>query len=221
MLDCEIIEKFVINLKRRPDRLKAFQEICPLKDVKVIYGFDGHTINEESDKEKELFAKMPLKFPGEIGCFISHLRIYETIIKANIPYALIMEDDAIFSKYFIVKFLSILRQLPSTIDILFIGGRFTPDYYMKSCDNVTANIVKHKVMNNTFIGKPMDCHRTTHAYLISNKMAHIFLNTFHSTQIHTQIDHWILDVCKANTIPIYNTQPLLCHSPIVHDSDIR
>ena len=221
MIDYKLIEKFVINLKRRPDRLKIFQEICPLNDVNIIHGFDGYNLSEENEKETELFAKIPLKFPGEIGCFISHLRIYQTIVKDNIPYALIMEDDAIFTKYFIVKFLNILRQLSSTTDIVFIGGRFTPDYHMKSCDKITANIVKHKVMNNKYIGKPIDFHRTTHAYLISNNMANIFLNTFHSTKVHTQIDHWILDVCKNNSIPVYNTQPLLCHSPIVHDSDIR
>ena len=32
---------------------------------------------------------------GEIGCALSHQRIYQTMIDNNLPYALILEDDAI------------------------------------------------------------------------------------------------------------------------------
>ena len=152
MLDYKLIEKFVINLKRRPDRLKKFRDTCPLKDVKVIYGFDGSfPNNEESEKERELFNKISLSLPGERGVFISHLRIYQNIIEHNIPFALIMEDDAIFCKDFYTRCLNVLCDIPNTTDILYIGGRFTSEFQMKSCNKVSDNIVEHIVLNKKFI----------------------------------------------------------------------
>ena len=35
------ITKYVINLKRRPDRLERFMKTCPYKDVQIIEAFDG------------------------------------------------------------------------------------------------------------------------------------------------------------------------------------
>ena len=35
------MKKFVINLKRRPDRLTNFLNNCPYGDVEIVYGFDG------------------------------------------------------------------------------------------------------------------------------------------------------------------------------------
>ena len=34
------IPKYVVNLKRRPDRLKHFKLVCPYKDVNIIEAFD-------------------------------------------------------------------------------------------------------------------------------------------------------------------------------------
>ena len=48
MPDYNLIEKFVINLERRPDRLNKFLDKCPLNDVKVISAFDGQNPEKES-----------------------------------------------------------------------------------------------------------------------------------------------------------------------------
>lgn len=222
MLNYELIEKFVINLKRRPDRLKKFRDTCPLKDVKVIYGFDGSLPgNEESEKERKLFNNFSILRPGERGVFISHLRIYHNIVENKIPFSLIMEDDAIFCKDFYKRCLNVLYDMPNTTDLLYIGGRFESEYNMKACTKVSNNIVRHNVINKKFTGSHMDCDRTMHAYIISNRMANILLNTFYSTHITIAIDDWILRVSNNNSIPVYNAQPLLCHSPLVGDSNIR
>ncbi|TMP37787.1 glycosyltransferase family 25 protein [Pseudoalteromonas rubra] len=31
--------------------------------------------------------------PGEIGCYISHYRVYEKVVNEQLPYALVLEDD--------------------------------------------------------------------------------------------------------------------------------
>jgi GR25 family glycosyltransferase involved in LPS biosynthesis len=221
MPDYNLIEKFVINLERRPDRLNKFLDKCPLKDVKVISAFDGQNPEKESSDEKLLFSKNSMK-PGEIGCFISHLRIYKKIVEKNYQYAFIMEDDAIFCPDFHTKFLKVISEMPDDTDILYIGGRFNPNFSMKLCVKVSDTIVKHDMSSPRIRTSGSDVDRTTHAYIISNRMAKFFLDEFQTTNIiPSPIDSWILWKCLNNSITIYNSQPLLCHSPIVGDSDIR
>ena len=37
---------------------------------------------------------------GEIGCALSHLKIYQKTVDEDIPYALILEDDTVFDTEF-------------------------------------------------------------------------------------------------------------------------
>ena len=93
--------KIVINLKRRPDRLIKFIENCPFKNVNTLYAFDGsNLLNEQDNFKANQFENIN---KGEIGCFISHIRCYEYMIKNNIDYMLIFEDDCIFCDDFINK----------------------------------------------------------------------------------------------------------------------
>ena len=209
------IKKFVINLKRRPDRLEIFQKNCPFNDVEVIYGFDGKYAKEEQIRsEKDMVYKCKLK-PGEIGVFISHLRIFKKIIELDISYAMIFEDDAIFSNDFLIK---IKQNIPSDTSILYIGGRFEPEFIMKNCSKISDSLSKHNT--STWIGEDMD--RTMHAYIISKEMAQLCINEFYkSFLINEAIDSWILKICLKYSLPIYNSYPLLCHSPLKGDSDIR
>jgi len=209
------IKKFVINLKRRPDRLEAFQKNCPFTDVEVVHGFDGKYFREEQSRsEKDMVHKCKLK-PGEIGVFISHLRIFKKIIELDISHAMIFEDDAIFCSDFLIK---TNQDIPVDTSILYIGGRFEPEFKMSHCSKISDTLVKHNT--DPWIGEDMD--RTMHSYIISKEMAQLCINEFYkSFLINEAIDSWILKICLKYSLPIYNTYPLLCHSPLKGDSDIR
>ena len=213
-------KKFVINLERRPDRLNIFMSQFPIKDINIIHGFDGLNSNLEIDKD--LINRFSNLNMGEIGCFISHLRIYKYIVENNINYSIIFEDDAIFCYNFIVKCNNIIEnEFNDQIDILYIGGRFTPNFKMNlnNCTKISDNIVKHDLYK---IDQSIDCDRTTHAYIISFKLAKFLLNIFNTetNMITIPIDHWIIQSININ-FNIYSSYPLLCYSPMIGDSDIR
>ena len=63
--------------------------------------------------------------------------------------------------------------------------------------------------------------RTTHAYIISLDVAKLFIQTFYANQDQEAVDYFMVCTLKQNGIPMYHTVPLLCHSPMVSDSDIR
>jgi GR25 family glycosyltransferase involved in LPS biosynthesis len=217
------IKKFVINLKRRPDRLELFKKHCPFNDINVIQAFDGKNMKDEpSAIERDMASRFVGLEPGEIGCFLSHLRIFNLIRREKLEYAIIFEDDVIFCDNFLDSYSKIIQDLPSDTGILYLGGRFEPGFKMIEYTRVTNNIVKHHIENNRILGLPSDIDRTTHAYIVSNVFATKFTGEFYKTLIHTEpIDSYLLTFSKLNGFSVHNSYPLLCHSPIISDSDIR
>lgn len=216
------MRSFVINLKRRPDRLELFQQRCPIKDVEVVYGFDAKNPNHETPDEQNLFHNVViLPFIGERGCFISHLRIFRKIVEEKIPVAQIFEDDCHFSPLFEQGME--LVELPKKFKILYNGGRFHQHFMMApNTHRKFNNTVAIHTFNEGIVGHFHD--RTTHAYIISLEGAKFYLDVFDRTPPRSDygpIDKWLCHTCYNFDIPIYSTIPLLCHSPAVGDSDIR
>ena len=106
------MHKYIINLKRRKDRLKKFKKTSPFKfeEIQVFKGFDGlHPNNNEYglDEYKIISEHSQMK-EGEKGCFISHLNIWRDMVKNDIEYAYVIEDDAIFCKLLAIVAVSAL-----------------------------------------------------------------------------------------------------------------
>ncbi len=223
-------EFYVINLKRRPDRLNNFMKNCPIPNVKVEYGFDGKNTENESLEELLLINKFKNFIPGEIGCFISHIRLYKKLIENNLDFIIIFEDDACFCKDFKNKFNNCLSQIISSnknnsdlkkIDgIFYFGGHFEPNYKMP--DNKCIYYSDHIIKQRIDYSDHHDNVRTTHAYIIFNNLAKILLDIFNNSEyIDTSLDSWICKNLIEQKCNIFNSYPLLCHSPFVSNSDIR
>uniref|UniRef100_A0A0N4ZVL9 Glycosyltransferase 25 family member n=1 Tax=Parastrongyloides trichosuri TaxID=131310 RepID=A0A0N4ZVL9_PARTI len=112
---------YLVNLKRRDERMKKMNEI--LKTVGFMYervdAVDGKQLTDKYIKEKIKFLpnyvdpyhKRPMK-KGEIGCFLSHYRIWEDVVNNNLNRVIVFEDDIRFSK----NATGILRHLIYDID---------------------------------------------------------------------------------------------------------
>lgn len=214
---------FVINLERRPDRLKHFLKKYVNNDFIDLYlkkAVEGEKPNCE--------ARLTRLRSGEYGCFLSHYEIWKYVKNNSIPYCCIYEDDVNFSKDYNTKLYQLLKELPDDFNILYLGGRFICNYKSKRVSKVTQNIFKHAYSadykNRCWPGSDLD--RTTHAYIISLKCA-----TFLCEQIceenpiismNKAVDHFLIDVLyKKNKLDILNSQPLIAWSPRKGDSDIR
>jgi hypothetical protein len=93
---------FIINLKKDKDRFLKISEqlnrnnFFNYERVDAIYGKDVY---------KDYNTKLN---PGQLGCYLSHLRTYSKIIEQNLEYAIILEDD-------VQKFIR-LKELLNLID---------------------------------------------------------------------------------------------------------
>ena len=98
----------VINLESRKDRLEAFKK----NNLKYIsyerfeavngYDIDYKKLTEDGYDTDHNWIDPILETPitkGEVGCFLSHYKLWQRCIESNEPY-LILEDDAIISDKF-------------------------------------------------------------------------------------------------------------------------
>ncbi|HDR1862121.1 TPA: glycosyltransferase family 25 protein [Pasteurella multocida] len=117
----------VISLKNSPRRQIISHRLSGLgldfEFFDAVYGKD--LTEEELEKiDYEFFPKYcgskGALTLGEIGCAMSHIKIYEYIVANNLEQVIILEDDAIVSLYFEEIVLAALQKLPNRREILFL-----------------------------------------------------------------------------------------------------
>lgn len=122
-----MIDIFVINLDRRPDRLQHMA--TQLKDYNWVRcpAADGKNASLKSLRMKGWYPDVLWRDPllkrqltnTEVGCFISHYKCWEKIVETNRP-AVIFEDDIELIKPFDLEEISAVME---NCDIFYLGYR--------------------------------------------------------------------------------------------------
>lgn len=181
---------YVINLDKNEDRLQKFTSSYvssglknkPFIRIKAIYG-------KNISYEKYISDKVEIKMtPGMVGCFLSHLQLYDTILKSNKEYALVFEDDANIAKDLNLSVISsIFDSTPEDWDIILIGY------------DISKPVHKYEKLGGclkiyNFWG--------THAYFIKKTAAAKLLDLV-KAPFTNQIDHVMGDLCKKGMLNVY------------------
>ena len=94
------LKSYIIHLERAGSRKANVAKLLDfLPNAEVVPAVDGSALRPEEKMEfypgKVLFSpKYPFPLSnGEIGCFGSHRKVWEMIVEAGLPYALVVEDD--------------------------------------------------------------------------------------------------------------------------------
>ena len=58
----------------------------------------------------------------QFGCYMSHVLLWQKLLQMDLPYAVVLEDDAVITDNFSDEFNARLRKLPDNWDILFLNG---------------------------------------------------------------------------------------------------
>lgn len=107
---------FIINLKKAKDKrqnMKMQLEHLGIKNYEFIEAVYGADLSLDFINENVYDYPDCALTPGEIGCALSHLYVYERMIKENLPYAMILEDDIILPD----DFPELLEAIPESIDV--------------------------------------------------------------------------------------------------------
>lgn len=88
------METFVINMDQNTERLEHFDQM--MKSLSLPYtrfpAVDGKTVAPE--EKRKYFTSFSWLRKSEVGCGLSHLRLWEKLVKEDKECFLIFEDDA-------------------------------------------------------------------------------------------------------------------------------
>ena len=184
---------YLINLKRRPDRMSNFLEHYNSSDMSQVpfvkfEAIDGSQLDIERVPLSEL-ARAELKeiettgfrskhyqlTKGAIGCYLSHVKIWEDIMQKGHDIVLILEDDAKVPSDILHKLNQCIVQIPVDWDVVLLG------YICNEC-----------VQHNGY--KKVERFMLTHSYLITRTAIDKILQTKSLFPITQQIDSYMSEL---------------------------
>lgn len=218
------LKKFVINLDKRPDRLQEFFSRYIDMDVERFSAIDGrhiHLNNSFSDIDKFLFSILDnnLKHnPGILGCWSSHVNLWETLKNSDDYDAfVIFEDDVFFVSGFKEKFELILNEINEETDIIYFGGRFSPDFVPRNVNSEWEKVGNFYFYKGNRLGREVD--RTTHGYIITKNGAKNVLSVLYSSTFLPALDGWLNH--RRFDLALVDFFPHIAWSPINYKTDIQ
>lgn len=127
---------YVINLEKDKQRLNSFFNLIKKQKISTkkrgwfrFNAVDGSNFDSLFEKiknyenNKKIF-ELWKKHPGSIGCYLSHIKLWETILKdeKSSEYTLIMEDDSYFTLNGLANIEIVLGTAKNlSWDLLYIG----------------------------------------------------------------------------------------------------
>lgn len=194
---------YLINLKRRPDRLTNFMEYYNASDMaQVPYtkfeAIDGGELDIERIPLSDL-ARAELKeiettgfrskhyqlTKGAIGCYLSHVKIWEDVLQKEHNIALILEDDAKIPSDMLWNLNISIVNVPVDWDVVLLG------YMCNKC--VTHD--KYKKVERFML---------THSYIITRRGIEKILQTKSLFPITQQIDSYMSEL--SGVLNIYTVE---------------
>lgn len=139
---------YVINLERRPERLKSFVDSLCRTDlntttVERIEAVDGNaidfsTIDIDETAIQLLYASQLTGARqthseltvGAIGCYLSHFHAWELIRSRNQSFAIVCEDDAVIPVNMLEKIQIAMQYVPADWDLILGGYMAFNENYM-------------------------------------------------------------------------------------------
>ena len=180
---------YVINMDKDTHRLNNIYKECNKNNIK-FERFTGIDASKLSIQEKNKYVT---KFCQQyctnnmIGCGLSHIKIYEDVIKKNYNNVLILEDDVYFIKNFHKNLNEVLEELPKDYDILYIGSLGLSNKKISFDFNLIFKLMSNKNNKQDTNYKNIFCPifpLGLHGYIISNQGCKKILKMFNKVNYH-------------------------------------
>ncbi|AGH74267.1 glycosyltransferase family 25 protein [Edwardsiella piscicida] len=170
---------FIINLKRDLQKKHEIISECSRLNInheiiEAVSGIDlsAAEVDRLIDKDAQIYLTK-----GEIGCSLSHLRIYQKIISEALPYALILEDDAILHD----DLNEVIQAIENVID-----KESSHAYLLYKTGCVYGN--KRIKLSEKYSLYESNVPTCTHGYVVTNKTARLL--TAINTPVRFEADAW-------------------------------
>lgn len=188
---------YVINMKKSKDRLKNMEKQIPKlgKQFTRISAIDGSKLSKKQLKKYTTQFCRYFCSKSMIGCFLSHKKTWQTIIKNNDKYALVLEDDCYLLPEFQKELSLAIKELnfiDDKWDFLY-AGYFGPSSTDKPS---TVMYTLQSLFLNKIPQKPHDAVHTYvplspvgfHCYVVSKKGAKKLLKNLNKASYHVDVE---------------------------------
>ena len=189
------------------------------RTFKRIDAVDGKKLSQQELNEKTTFFSRMFSTRSIIGCFLSHNKVWQTIVNSGDNYAIIMEDDCELQPNFqedLTNTLNELNNIDPEWDWIYLGccGRCKADEnytFMQSFLTIFSNKLsknKEKIQNSKYNFVP-EAPNGLHCYIISNKCAKKLLLLMDKVNHHVDIE--FLRIAKENDLNVYASKKQLAY----------
>lgn len=214
------LKTFVVNLDRRPDRMKKFSEQTEPNFLKYnrFSAVDGARLIPTSQLQ-QIFENNDYNMrSGMVGCAMSHVKLYVQLLQDNESDAYcIFEDDIEFVPKFQDKFLHCINQLQKTKwDLFYLGhtlySRFINDkVYDKETIPVIEQFSREKSLQMSMGG--------AFGYIITKNGVEKLLNFINQHGMTNAID--TMQQKFANTLNVFYSYPHLVHTECYRNDAVK
>ncbi|XP_061871395.1 procollagen galactosyltransferase 1 [Colius striatus] len=129
-------EVFLINLKRRAERRERMLRSLHEQEIacKLVEAVDGKAMNRSEVEAlgirmlpgyRDPYHGRPLT-RGEVGCFLSHYRVWQEIVARGLAKSVVFEDDLRFEIFFKRRLMNLMEDLEAEglpWDLIYIGRK--------------------------------------------------------------------------------------------------
>ena len=202
-----MIKTYVINLPRSKERREdILSECAKFNIVPEIIGVDGKKFTETELRELVYdLDRNPLS-RSEVGCALSHRTVYADMVKKDIPFALILEDDIVF-KFDPRPILKEFSKHSSDEPIVYLLHKDESQHIVKS--RINSILVGDFRFFQIFRGW------SAYGYILSKKAAANILH--YQTPVKVMADYW--EMFEINDlIRYYVCEKEIVAHPSEHDS---
>ena len=175
-----------------------------------------------SEVDELIYSKMfphLKKMPGIMGCWSSHLMLWENLlVDEDNDFYVIFEDDAFFTEGFEDKLKNVMDQVTHDMDIVYFGGRHLENFYPRDFNVNWKPVSNFYKYTGSRLGADVD--RTTHGYIVTKGGARKLSSTVRTQELNLNaVDGWLNE--KRFWLNLLDYFPHLTWSPPRYKSDIQ
>lgn len=197
---------FVINLDRSSARMEHMAALLTehKQEMARVSAVDGRGLSEEERLSwiaaGEVSGKKPYPMvAGEVGCFLSHRKCWELVLRGDDSHAVVFEDDIVIGECH--ELLSSADWIPGDADVVKLETTRKRTVVGKEPSaSVGARAVR----------RLYDNHNGTAGYVVSREGARKLLDMSHEFAV--PVDSFMFDptCCSSTALTIYQVDPAPC-----------
>lgn len=209
---------YIINLDKDTDRLKKTIKQCEkIKSINQPIRISGIYGKHLSKRELNNFVSPLYSKIGSssaIGCSLSHIKAWKSMLKNNDDTALFLEDDVTINNNFMEYFSKIYPSIPKDYYIIYLGctvgcsinKKYDIDYPISKILLGSNKYSKKVIKINDNVYTP-SLPLALHGYILSKKGAEYLIKCIEKDKINSHIDAQIIKYIYD--VPSYAIDPEL------------